>query len=142
VTNAEVVAGWYRDAPQPWDEAAIAWWSENVWSPQIEWRAIEGAPDDVGQMHGSARLARYYGEWVELFDEIRHELRDCRDVGENVVIALHIAARNRSSGMPLGLDYAVVCEVGADGNLRRGREYATLDEATLIASAAAAQPRN
>jgi ketosteroid isomerase-like protein len=136
MANAELVASWYRDAPQPWDETTIAWWSENVWSPDIEWRAIEGAPDDVGEMHGRQRLARYYGEWAELFDQIRHELRECRDVGEKVVVRLHIDARNRSSGMPLDIDYAIVCEL-EDGKMRRGREYSTLDEALQAAHAVA-----
>jgi ketosteroid isomerase-like protein len=131
VHRSDIVVGWYEQTPN-WDAETIDWWSENVWHPDIEWRAIQGAPDDVGPMQGRERLRRYYGEWLELFGDIRHEIVARHDVGELVVLGLRITARSRSADMPLELNYAVVHEL-SDGKLRRGREYATLDEALRAA---------
>jgi ketosteroid isomerase-like protein len=135
MTNADVVAEWHSASPRTWDAETIAWWEEHVWSPDIEWRAIEGAPDDVGPMNGVDRLKRYYGEWLELFEEIHIEAGECRDVGDKVVVALHVDARARSTGMPLELDYAIVYELDAVGRVRRGCEYASFDEALAKAAA-------
>lgn len=136
MTNADVVAEWYSASPGDWDAETVAWWAEHAWSPEIEWRAIEGAPDDVGPMKGVERLKRYYGEWLELFEGIRIRATDCRDVGDKVVVALHVDARSRSTGMPLELDYAIVYELDEAARVRRGREYATFDQALAVAAAA------
>jgi ketosteroid isomerase-like protein len=40
------------------------------WDPDISWRAIEGAPDDVGEMVGAAAVLRYLQDWVDMFDDI------------------------------------------------------------------------
>jgi len=125
--NSDLVVGWHEQTPK-WNEATIEWWAQNVWHPDIEWRAIQGAPDDVGWMKGRDRLRAYYAEWLELFDDIRHEVLDRYDVGDVVVLGFRVTARSRSSDMPLELVYAVVHEL-RDGKLVRGREYLSVDEA-------------
>src|SRR3954452_15471863 len=65
-STSELVAAWFEG---DWDVDRFTWFADQVWHPEIEWRAIEGAPDDVGPIHGVERLARYYGEWAELFDD-------------------------------------------------------------------------
>ena len=35
------------------------------WHPEIEWRAVEEAADDVGVIRGEATLRRYYEDWIE-----------------------------------------------------------------------------
>ena len=40
------------------------------WTPDINWRAMEGAPDDVGEIQGREALRRYYQDWIDMFDNI------------------------------------------------------------------------
>jgi ketosteroid isomerase-like protein len=86
-------------------------------------------------MVGRERLLRYYDEWLELFDEIRNEVCERHQVGDQVVLVIRVTARSRSTGMPLELNYALVAEF-EDGLVRRGREYATADQAFAAARSA------
>ena len=45
------------------------------WDPEIDWRAIEGAPDDIGVFKGHEAMRRYWGEWLEIFDPGGSSLR-------------------------------------------------------------------
>ena len=135
MANSDVIARLWRDSPEPFDERAVAWWVEHGWSPEITWRAIEGAPDDVGLMQGTERLCRYYGEWIEMFDDIRIEVRDVRDVDGQAVASMHVTARSKSAGMPLELTYAIVHELDESGRVVSGREYATAEQAMQAAEA-------
>src|SRR2546423_5881903 len=52
------------------------------WDPDIDWRAAEGAIDDVGEMHGPTAVRRYIQEWIDTFDDfsvVVEELRSIRD---------------------------------------------------------------
>jgi ketosteroid isomerase-like protein len=131
--TAETVASWYASGEEL-TEATVAEWAETIWHPQIEWRAMEGAPDDVGPIHGRERLARYYLEWVELFEDMHAELLEQHQVGERVVLAMRVSARSRSTGVPVDLHYSVVLELSGD-KIIRGREYATVEEALAAAAA-------
>lgn len=101
--------------------------------PDIDWRAIEGAPDDVGEMQGHEAMRRYVGEWVEMFEGLSLVARVLRDLGEGRVLAQQEAAgRAKLSGAETRLQYSVVYTV-RDGRIVRGREYATVREALVAA---------
>ena len=132
MSSAALVASWFARDGAAWDQAAVDWFAATVWHPQIDWRAIEGGPDDVGLIQGPDRLRRYYDEWLELFDDIRQEVCEQYDVGDRAVLAMRMKAHARSTDMPLELDYAMVVEL-EDGRIRHGREYATVEEARAAA---------
>jgi ketosteroid isomerase-like protein len=93
------------------------------WDEEIEWRAIEGAPDDVGEMRGRERVQRYFQEWVDLFDEITNVPEELVELGDGYVLALqHATGRARLSGAETEMRFAVVYLV-RDGRIVRGREY-------------------
>jgi ketosteroid isomerase-like protein len=99
------------------------------WDPNISWRAIEGAPDDVGEMHGSAQLHRYYQEWLDMFDDLTLVVQELREVGDDRAIAVQRAAgRAKISGAETELRYAVVYTI-RDGKIVRGREYMNIEQA-------------
>jgi ketosteroid isomerase-like protein len=133
-SNAEIVRGLYSEDLTTWDEATVNHWHEHHWDPEITWRAIEGAPDDVGLMHGPDRLRQYYAEWIEMFSDISIELTGITDVGELVVATYKVSARSRSAGMVTELTYSAVLEL-RDGRIASGREYATVEEAVAAARA-------
>jgi ketosteroid isomerase-like protein len=103
------------------------------WHPDIEWRAVEGAADDVGVMAGEQALRRYYADWSATLDDLRAEVDAVLlEDGERVAVAVRNAGRGRTSGVPVQGRYYVSCLV-RDGRIVAGREYATADEAVAAA---------
>jgi ketosteroid isomerase-like protein len=97
------------------------------WTEDIDHRAIEGAPDDRGPMHGRDALRAYVQDWLDTFDDVRTEVVELIDADEDKVIAvLRMSGRAKLSGVETELTYAVVYTI-RDGKIARGREYATRD---------------
>jgi ketosteroid isomerase-like protein len=99
------------------------------WDRQIDWRAVEGAADDVGVMYGMDEVRRYYQQWIDSFADLRAEVEEVIfESGGRCAVAI------RNSGRPRGTDrvvtgrYYVVCTV-RDGRISSGREYAHRNEA-------------
>jgi ketosteroid isomerase-like protein len=101
----------------------------DFWHPEITWRAIEGAPDDVGVIRGREALRDYYAQWIDTFADIRAELvEDLIDAGDDVVAVTRIHAQMKHSDATVEMTVAIVFTV-RDGKIFRGREYATREEA-------------
>ena len=100
----------------------------NFWHPDIDWRAIEGAPDDVGVFAGQEAMWRYFGQWLEMFDEARNEPEEFIEAGDQIVVVQHASGIGKRNGVPVDMRYAVVYTV-QDGKILRGREYATRTQA-------------
>ena len=99
------------------------------WDPDISWRAIEGAPDDVGEMVGAAAVLRYLQDWVDMFDDITTVPVELMDVGDDRVIAVqHVTGRAKLSGVQTELRYAVVYTL-REGKIVRAREYIDREQA-------------
>jgi ketosteroid isomerase-like protein len=104
-------------------------WLESFVHPEIDWRAIEGAPDDVGLMRGRDAYRRYIDDWRDLFDDFTNEIEEIIDVDDERVIAVQRArGRGKQGGVEVDLRYAVVYTI-RDGKCVHGREYATREEA-------------
>jgi ketosteroid isomerase-like protein len=122
--NVEVV----RDALRAFAEGGFDATAE-FWDADINWRAIEGAPDDVGEMIGPERLRRYLDELLEIFDNVTLVPEELLDLGDDRVVAvLHLAGRAKVSGVETELRFAVVCTL-RDGKIVRGREYIDREQA-------------
>jgi ketosteroid isomerase-like protein len=99
------------------------------WSADIDWRAIEGAPDDVGEMHGRDAARRYCQDWLDTFDDLTSVTEEVIDIDENRVVGVqHVTGRARLSGVETELYYAVVYEL-REGTIARVREYADREQA-------------
>ena len=96
--------------------------------PDVDHRAIEGAPDDVGVFSGYDAMRRYYGEWLEMFDDLRVEPEEVTDAGDQVVAAIRVTARMKASDAAVAMRLSVVWTL-RDGKIVRVREYATGEEA-------------
>jgi ketosteroid isomerase-like protein len=104
------------------------------WHPEINWRAMEGAPDDVGEMRGIDAARRYVEDWFDTFEPFESVPEELLDVGDDQVVAvIRISGRARSSGVPTEQRYASLATI-RDGKVVRVREYATRDEALKAAS--------
>jgi len=99
------------------------------WDPDINWRAAEGAIDDVGEMHGRVAVRGYIQDWIDTFDDLSIVVEELRDVGDDGVLAIQrLKGRAKLSGTETDLRYAVVGTV-RDGKVVRGREYLSVDDA-------------
>jgi ketosteroid isomerase-like protein len=93
------------------------------WHPDISWRPIEGAPDDVGEIHGTDAGRRYVQDWLDTFANVTIVAEELIDVGDDRVVAVqHMTGRARLSGVETELRYAVVYTL-RDGKIVCGREY-------------------
>jgi ketosteroid isomerase-like protein len=133
VGDAEIVRGWYAHTEGRLDSEALAFLYEDVWHPEIDWRAIEGAPDDSGVMRGRDRVRAYFEELQEAFENIVVRPLELVEVGECVVAEMHFVARSRGAGVPTELRFAMTYLL-RDGRLTSGREYLTREEAIAAAS--------
>jgi ketosteroid isomerase-like protein len=99
------------------------------WSDDIDHRAIEGALDDRGAMHGKEAVRAYMQDWLDMFDNLRTEAVELIDAGEDRVIAVtRISGRAKLSGVETDLTYAALYTI-RDGKIARGREYWTKEQA-------------
>ena len=106
----------------------------SVVDANVDYRAVEGAPDDVGVMHGHDAFVRYLTDWAQTFADFTTYLEDAEAVGDDKVIALgRVSGRARASGVETELRLAVLYTV-RDGRIVRGREYMTKDEALAAAA--------
>jgi ketosteroid isomerase-like protein len=96
--------------------------------PEVDHRAIEGAPDDIGVFSGHDAMRRYYGQWVEMFDDLHAEVEELIEVGDRVVAMLHVTARMKGSEAPIDMRLGVVWAL-REGKAVSGREYATREQA-------------
>jgi ketosteroid isomerase-like protein len=123
--NVEIV----RDALRAFGERGLAAMAD-FWAADINWRAIEGAPDDVGEMQGAEALRHYFQDWIDTFDDVSNAPEELLDLGDDRVLAVQRATgRAKASGVETELRYAVVYTL-RDGKIARGREY--IDRATAI----------
>jgi ketosteroid isomerase-like protein len=122
--NAEVVGAAYEAFAQRGVDGFLEYLTEDV-----DHRAMEGAPDDRGPMHGKEALRAYVQDWLDTFDGFTARPVELIDAGENQVVAvIRISGRAKLSGVETDLTYAAVYGI-RDGSIARGREYATRDEA-------------
>jgi uncharacterized protein len=101
----------------------------DFWADDIDYRAVEGALDDPGPMHGKEAVRAYMQDWLDMFDDVKMEPVELIDAGEDQVIAvLRNSGRAKLSGVETDLTFAALYTF-RDGKVARGREYWTREEA-------------
>ena len=122
--NVEVV----RRAFQAFADRGLDAMAE-FWDPDIDWRAAEGAIDDVGEMHGLDAVRRYMQDWIDTFDDFSVVVEELRGVRDDRVLSIQrLKGRFKLSGIETDLRYAVVSTV-RDGKVVRVREYLSVEDA-------------
>jgi ketosteroid isomerase-like protein len=114
-------------------------WYDHIWAEDIDHRAIEGAPDDIGPILGRDAMRRYLEDWYEMFPDLVVEPAELIDIGpERVIVVWHVAGTAEQSGVPTELRLSIVYTI-RDGRIVHSREYQTKDEA-LAAAAGGERP--
>lgn len=116
------------DAGAAFNRGDLDTWFE-YYTDDIDYRPVEGAIDDQGQIYGKDAYRAYVQDWLDTFNDVRLEPVEQIAVGEDKVIAV-VRARGRArlSGVEPELTFAVLYTI-RDGKIARGREYWTRDEA-------------
>jgi ketosteroid isomerase-like protein len=106
------------------------------WTEDVDHRAVEGALDDRGPMHGKDALRDYVQDWLDTFDDFKFEPLELIDAGSDEVVAVaRISGVAKLSGVETDLTFAAVYKI-RDGKIAVGREYWTRDEALKAAGLA------
>ena len=99
-------------------------WVEQF-AEDVEYRAVEGAPDDVGPIHGREALRAYFQDWIDTFDEFWFEAIELIDAGGDTVVAVErYGGRAKLSGIETDQTEAELFTI-RDGKIARCREYGT-----------------
>ena len=123
-TSADVIRRYFHTFGSGGVDAAA-----EFWHPDVEWRAVDGAADDVGVIRGRDALRRYYEDWIDTLAELRAEVEEILfEADDRVAAVIQNSGRGRASGVATQGRYYVACVV-RDGQIVAGREYATSDEA-------------
>jgi ketosteroid isomerase-like protein len=117
-----------REAAAAFNRGDSDAWLEYL-ADDIDHRAVEGALDDHGPIHGKDALRAYLDDWIGTFDDFRSEPIELIEAGEDEVIAVtRISGRAKLSGVETDLTFAALYTV-RDGKIVRGREYWTKEQA-------------
>jgi ketosteroid isomerase-like protein len=95
----------------------------------IDWRAAEGAIDDVGGMRGHDAIRRYVEDWRDHFDNLTlapHEFVEIDD--ERVMAVQCLSGCAKHTGIETELTFFVIYTI-REGRFVKVREYATREEA-------------
>jgi ketosteroid isomerase-like protein len=117
-----------RDVAEAFKRGDLDTWAGYL-ADDIDYRAVEGAPDDHGPIHGKDALRAYVQDWQDTFDDFVSEPVELIDAGEDDVVAvIRISGRAKQSGVETDLTFAALYTF-RDGKVARGREYWTREEA-------------
>jgi ketosteroid isomerase-like protein len=99
------------------------------WDPHINWRAAEGAIDDVGEMHGWEAVRRHIQDWIDMFDDLTVVAEELVDAGDDRVVAVQrTTGRAKVSGIETEIRFSVVYTL-RDGKIVQVREYMDKEQA-------------
>jgi ketosteroid isomerase-like protein len=97
--------------------------------PDIDWRAVEGAVDDVGGMRGHDAVRRYFEDWSGLFDSLTLAPQEFTEVDDaRVMVEQRLSGRAKHTGIETALTFFVIYTI-REGRFVKVREYATREEA-------------
>jgi len=95
----------------------------------MDYRAMEGALDDAGVIYGREKYLAYIDDWMRLFPGLRVEIGETIAVDDEVVICgVRLVGPMPDSSAEIDIRFWTVSTV-RDGQVVRGREYATREEA-------------
>jgi ketosteroid isomerase-like protein len=118
-----------REALVAYNRGDLDAFLDEYWTDDIDYRAVEGAPDDHGPIHGKAEMRAYLQDWFDTFDDLKVEPLEVIDAGQDQAVAVvRFGGRAKLSGVEVDLTFAALYTV-RDGKVARGREYWTKEQA-------------
>ena len=94
--NLEIVSRMFESFGQLKTEDLQAWLDEFI-DPDVDWRAVEGAIDDVGGMRGTEAIRLYVADWLDTFDDLTFTPDEVIEVDvDRVLIGQRLSGRARA----------------------------------------------
>ena len=121
--NVEVVRQAWGAFVRHDNEAALA-----LYDPEIEIDVRREARLGGGVYHGLEGVQRYFRGYVSVFGDVRSEVEEWIDAGDQIIAMVRSYGRGRGSGVPVDMLEAHLWTV-RNGKLRRLQTFATKEEA-------------
>jgi ketosteroid isomerase-like protein len=126
--NVEIVRLAYDYVSTGRDAATVL----EIYDPEVEWD-ISQAPARhlLGEPHvfrGHDGLRKFFQAWYEAWAEVKPDLEELRDVGDQVIAIETTRGRGRTSGLDVEITHASVWTV-RKGKITRVQWFATREEA-------------
>ena len=106
----------------------------DFYDPEIEWDASHGlefAPDLAGVYHGHEGVRTYWRRWLSAWSELRFEVEDVRDAGDEVVALIRNQVQTgRHSGIETEMPPYALVFTFRDGKVVRWTSY--LDQESAL----------
>ena len=67
--------------------------------PDVEWRALQHAPDASESVRGTAEVLAIWDQWEAAFDEFSAEIEEYVDTGKFVVVVVQWRGKGGGSGL-------------------------------------------
>jgi ketosteroid isomerase-like protein len=127
--NVEIVSRMFESFRPTLETEDLQPFLDEFVDPDVDWRAVEGAIDDVGGMRGTEAVRLYMADWLDTFDDVTFTPDEIIEVDiDRVLVCQRLGGVARQSGIETQLSFAVVYTI-RDGRLVTVREYATKEEA-------------
>ena len=114
--NVEVV----RRAVEAYESEGLAG-SMRYYAPEIEWFATPTAIDQA-TYRGHEGLRRLFGTFDAEFDELRFDLEELIEAGDQVIVTIRIGGQGRTSGASVDRTWSFLCSL-RNGLIYRVRGY-------------------
>jgi len=121
--NVEIVRRAWEAFVRHDNEAALA-----LYDPEIEIDVRHEARVGGGVYHGLEGVQRYFRDYLSVFGDVRSEVEEWIDAGDQIVAMVRSYGRGRGSGVPVDMLEAHLWTV-RDGKLRRLQTFATKADA-------------
>jgi ketosteroid isomerase-like protein len=100
--------------------------SMRYYDPEIEWSSTDESIEPIYRGHDGVR--RFFGSFAAEFDDLRYDVEELIDAGEQVIVTLRVGGRGKASGAPVEMPRSFVCSL-RDGRINRVRTYRERAEA-------------
>jgi uncharacterized protein len=101
--------------------------SMRYYAPEIEWSTTD-ASIERATYRGHDGVRRFFGSFDREFDDLRFDVDELIDAGDQVIVTIRIGGRGRASGAPVDRTWSYVCSL-RDGMIYRVRTYTERAEA-------------
>ena len=83
---------------------------------------------DAGVYRGMDEFKAYVARWLDMFEDLRIEVREWIDLGDHIIEVAEVRGRGSATGAPVQGHYVFLWTMRA-ARIAEGREYATKEEA-------------
>jgi uncharacterized protein len=101
----------------------------------VTWEVLDVFPEK-GPFHGREGILRFWQSWAETFSEFRAEIEEIVDVGDHIVVVMHVSGRGHGSDAPMRTPTFAQIWTWKGDRIGRVRMVSDKDEALALVGSA------